>query len=118
MPNANSSKAAISALDSSDDLVASTEPAVVEKTVSTIVTPSVVPISSTPINGVLLKRSDWLRAWRKRYVVLDGRLLTVATESGVKPHGRIIVETVEVTKVSGIDTIAIRDKAGYGFYFP
>ena len=46
-------------------------------------------LSDPDFEGVLTKRSMWLKEWRQRYFVLKGNKLYFSRQKGSAPHGMI-----------------------------
>lgn len=78
------------------------------------------------LSGFLLMRSNLLRQWKERYIVLMDRLLSVAVDERSRPHESLICQSVSVEKLSNIvtfetisnnDTLVVKGTKGEVFYF-
>jgi hypothetical protein len=69
--------------------------------------------NGSDFEGELTKRSEWLGAWRKRYMILKGSKLFFATSPTAAPHGMIdLVDCEDVgSHNQGSDTFLIRCKS-------
>ena len=50
---------------------------------------SKVDLTSSDFDGMLIKRSMWLKEWRPRYFILKGNKLYFTKSAGNVPHGMI-----------------------------
>ena len=50
---------------------------------------AVIDLSNPDHSGYLMKRSAWLKEWRKRYFVLKGNMLHFAKDKHSQPHGSV-----------------------------
>jgi hypothetical protein len=83
------------------------------------VTPSTAQtINSSPtFSGTLMRCSKWILTWRNRYVVLVGRVLTVAKYAETAPHDSIFCQSVSVQKLLNVNTLVVRGEGRKVFYF-